>query len=151
MGNSARIGGALIALAVLIVIGSIVGLFLLRGAVSLYNKLVGGAGSARAIPEPSFGKALGIAFVTNLANVVAGLIAGFLLAAVGAVAGMGRSGVNLTAQLIALPLSALVMAGMLSIALPTSLRRAIAVTLCYFLIAIVIGGAFFVVAMLAFK
>lgn len=52
--------------ALVIVVGIVtpIGAVFLCAAVALYNKMVGGASSPRSVPEPGFGKAMRIIFVT---------------------------------------------------------------------------------------
>jgi len=151
MGDGAAIIGVLIVLAVILAVATLVGAIILRAAVSLYNTMAGGANSTAAVPEPPMGKAMGITFVTTLVNGVAGFIVGLVIGGAAAATGARGSGVEVTAQLVSLPISVLVMAGMLAAMLPTTFGRAILVTLCHFLISIVIAGGILVVCIVAFQ
>jgi hypothetical protein len=103
-----------------IAFGTMLGAVFLRAACALYNKLAGGKGSPSSVPEPLLGKAMGITFVTILVHAVAGF------------------------ELLSLPVSLLVLAGMNSALLPTTFARGVLVALCYLLV------GFFVVVVLAF-
>ena len=143
MEDNAGIGGALILLFVILLLGTLGGAIVLRAAVSLYNKMAGGPKSPSAVPEPSTGRAIAIVFVATLVNVVLGFVVGLLFA------GAQMGGLSVTAQLATMPISAFVMAGMLSTLLPTTFQRGILVTLCYLLIALVIVGGIVMVLFLA--
>jgi hypothetical protein len=86
---------------------------------------------------------MGIALVTTFVNAVAGFVIGFLVGAGGTVAGVSERGTVITSNLLSLPLSLLVMAGMNAALLPTTFGRGFLVALCYLLVAL------FVVAVLA--
>lgn len=120
--------GGVLALAVGIPVGAIT----LRGAVSLYNKIVGE--TSPAVPEPSMGKAMGIMLVIMLIDFVVGFFVGSI---VGGAAPRGR-GIHASAQLISLGIGAIVMAGTFSAMLPTKFGRAVLVTLCYILIMLLV-------------
>jgi hypothetical protein len=115
-----------------IALGTVLGAVLLRAACALYNKLAGGKGSPSSVPEPLLDKALGITFVTALVQAVAG------------------------SELLALPVSFLVLAAMSSALLPTTFGRGLLVALCYLLVglfvvvvlAFLFGGLFLVVSLL---
>jgi len=119
-------------------LGTVIGAAFLRTACALYNKLAGGKGSPSSVPEPLLGKALGIIFVTTLANAVAGFVIGLLVGAGSAEAGASERGPAVIAQLLSLPVSLLVMAGMSSALLPTTFARGLLVALCYLLVVLVV-------------
>ncbi len=127
----------LIVSAVMLVFITFIGALFLRAGVSLYNKMVGGPNSPTAAPEPPLGKAMGITFVTALVNKVVEFVVG--LAIIGNSTGYPAVKGSATAQLVAFPLSILVMASMLSALLPTTFGRGLLVALCQLLIAIIIG------------
>ncbi len=85
-GNGDALGVLLCFRAFAAVLGTVIGAVLLLAACAFYNKLAGGTGSPRSVPEPRLGKALGITFVTALVHAAAGF------------------------ELLSLPLSLLVMA-----------------------------------------
>jgi hypothetical protein len=132
-------------LCALVIGGTLIGAVFLRAAVALYNKMAAGASSASSVPEPAFGKAMGITFVTALVPMV-GFLIGFVIGGGAAAAGARGQGVDVVAQLISFPVGLLVMAGMLSLMLPTTFGRAILVTLCYMLV--VLLGVLLVVGVL---
>jgi hypothetical protein len=139
------------ALVIGVAIGLLISAALLRTAVALYNKMAGGASSPSSVPEPAFGKGMGIILVTSsvqlvvtflLTSLVSGVV-GFLisLVTVRGVTVPGEAGKTVTegvrtgAQLIiGLPVNILIMAAWLSAMLPTTFRPAILVTLCYMLL-----------------
>ncbi len=151
MGNDAAIGGVLAFIFGMLVIGTLIGAIILRAAVSLYNSLAGGVGSPMAVPKLSLVKAIGISFTTVLVNAVAGMIIGLVIRDAAAAAGLPKSWTKGTTQLMSLPISVLVMAGMLTALLPTRFGRALLVTLCYFFIVAVIIGAFVLIGVLALR
>jgi hypothetical protein len=142
-----KYGGALGAFLCVMVfalpLGTVIGAVFLRAACALYNKQAGGKGLPDSVPEPLLGKAMGITFVTTLVNGIAGFVIGLLVGAGGAAAGSGERGPAVMAQLLSLPVSLLVMAGMNSALLPTTFSRGLSVALWYLLV------VFFVVAVLA--
>lgn len=138
MNNGAAIGGVLCAMMFVLLLGTVVGAVILRAAVSLCNKFLGADDSDGGVPEPSFGKAIGITFVTTLVNFVAGFMIGLVIGGAAAVGGADPQAGGIVAQLVSLPVGFLVMAGMLTLMLPTTFGRALLVALCHFLIVIVI-------------
>jgi hypothetical protein len=93
------------------------------------------------VVEPEMGKAMGIVFLTYLVNIVVSFAVGFCLGAGAGAAGAGKAqvqGVSLLANLIALPISLLVLAGMISALLPTTFGKALLISLLYVLIGLVI-------------
>jgi hypothetical protein len=137
----------LIGLVVAVTIAGLVTAAVFRAAIAFYNKMVGGAGSVSSVPEPSFGKMLGIAFAAILVNGVVGSIVSSSVVGGAAIGGMNGKEVELFAKLISLPFNLLAMAGVLSSMLPTTFGRAFLVTLCYllicFLIFVVLAVIFF--------
>jgi hypothetical protein len=101
------------------------------------------------VPEPSFGQAWLISFVTILVNAIVGFIVGLAVGAGVEAAGADGASLGKVALLVSIPVSFLVFAGMLTAMLPTSFGRALIVTLLYLavslLIAVVIGGIAFIV------
>lgn len=138
--DAAVVGLWLIFLVGALVIGTLVAAIMLRAAVSLYNKMAGGANSPSAVPEPPMGKAMGVAIVTTFVNFVVASIVHLVIGWAAAAESARDGGVNVTAQLVSLSIGVLVMAGLLSALLPTTFGRGIVVTLFYFLIALVTGG-----------
>lgn len=146
--DGSALGGMICGLVFGLLIGTVVGAVILRAAISLYNKMAGGAGSPSSVPEPQFGKAMGIVAVTCIVNMMVGFVIGLVVG--GAAGGAGTAGAGgadaakgaqLIAQSIAIPASLLVMAGMLSALLPTTFGRALLVTLCQLLVCLLIVAA----------
>jgi hypothetical protein len=130
------IGGLLCVLLVGLPIGALISAVILRAACSFFNKL---AGPDRAVPEPGFGKAMGIAVVCLLVNLVASVAIGLIVGAGGGVAQAGKGATQLIANLVSIPVSFLVMGGILTAMLPTSFQRGVLVALIHTAIAIAIG------------
>jgi hypothetical protein len=138
-----------------IALGTVIGAGFLCVACALYNKLAGGQGSPSSVPELLLGKAMRIAFVTTLFDVVAGFVIGLLVGASSAATGSGVRGPAVVAQLLSLPVSLLVMAGMNCALLPTTFTRGLLVALCCLLVvllavvvlAVLLGGLFLVVSL----
>jgi hypothetical protein len=141
--TASRTAGAIAVFLVVMVVaippGTVIGGLFLRAACGFYNKQASGKGSPDSVPEPLLGKAMGIAFVTTLVNAVAGLVIGLLLGAGGAAAGASERGTTLMSQLLSLPVSLLVMAGLNSALLPTTFARGLLVALCYLLMVFFVG------------
>jgi hypothetical protein len=152
MPEGAAVGGLLLcALVVGLAIETLLGAVLLRAAVALYNKMAGGASSPGSVPEPAFGKAMWVIFAsTVLQLVVGGLFIGISTGAEPVAAGAGGKGVDVVAQLISFPVGLLIMAAVLSAKLPTTFGRAILVTLCYLLLALLVVGVLVGIAALVF-
>lgn len=113
-GNGGAFGVLLCFRAFATAFGTVIGALFLRAGCILYNNLAGGERSPSGVPEPRFGKAMAIAFVTALVHAVMGpqplsALAGFL-----------------------------VMAAMISALLPTTFARGIMVSSCYLLVGIVV-------------
>jgi hypothetical protein len=140
MGENARFDGVLCIWVGFLLVGTLVSAIVLRGGVSLYNKLVGGAKSPRAVPEPDMARALFIAFVTSITNAAVGFLVGLVAGSLAAGAGMREGAYGGTAQLVALLLGLPITVGLLSLLLPTTLVRAMLVTLCQLLLLLLIAG-----------
>jgi hypothetical protein len=139
--------GALCFVVIAIAFALLVSAVILRAACSLYNKIAGSESGG--VPEPSFGKALGIIAVTMLANFVVSFVVGIALGAAGQ---GGQQRMSLMANLVSLPISIAVLAGILTAMLPTTFPRGLVVALLYLVVAIVIGlviGVIVVVVMMA--
>jgi hypothetical protein len=128
-----------------LMIGTLSAAVFLRAAIALYNKLAGGASSPSSVPEPDFGKAMGISFVTCLVQVVAGFLLDLVTGTGAGAARAGGKGIDVQAQLISFPMSLVITAAMLSALLPTTLTRALLVTLCEMLIVVLVVGIALVV------
>jgi hypothetical protein len=146
-GAGALLGGICIALVVGLLIGTLIGGIILRAACSLYNKMAGGDKITYGVPEPTFGKAMGIALVILvvqiLINFTINLVVGAGAQAAGA-SGTAAAGFNLLGLLGSLLIGILVMSGLLTALLPTNFGRAILVTLLYqviFIVVVIIAGA----------
>ncbi|MEW4570730.1 hypothetical protein AB1L88_22930 [Tautonia sp. JC769] len=149
MEDRAAILGALIGLGALLIIGTLVGAIILRAAISLRNKLAGGPETRDAVPEPAIGKAMGITFVATLANLIAGSGVEQFVGGLAAPSSGEGGGWNVIAQLVSLPVGLLVMAGMLSSALPTTFVQAIGVTICHLMISVILGGILLAIVTIA--
>jgi hypothetical protein len=142
--------GAICGFVMFIALGALIGAVFLRAAIALYNKLAGGPQSASSVPEPAFGKAIGINLVAMLIDVALGFLIRLIAGPGTMSADPDSQGFNLGAQLISLPVSLLVTAALLSAMLPTSFGRAILVTLCEILILAVFIGVLAGVGMVLF-
>src|SRR5262245_41883250 len=97
-------------LLILCVIGTLVGCFLLRASVELYNQLVR---ADRRVPDLKFDKAAGIAFLSSLSGCV--ILAGASFAAASFVHRTGASldAVAIRTQVVTLVLDSVVLAALL--------------------------------------
>ncbi len=135
--NVMAISGAMvIGFLIAVLVGSVIGAAFLRAGVGLYNMMAGGNKSKRAVPTPSFGKAMGIVLITWVVNMFTSFLIGLMFGFGGAAAGLRREMLTLSAQLVAIPIAVLIMASMLTALLPTTFGRAILVALCYMLVVI---------------
>jgi hypothetical protein len=112
--NGGALGVSVCLQAFALVLGTVIGAVFLRPACAFYNKLAGGGGSPGSVPEPRLGKAMGITFVAALVPAVPGF------------------------ELLSLPVSLLVLAGMSSALLPTTFARGLLVALCYLAVGLVV-------------
>lgn len=124
-----------------VVIATLIMAMLIRLAVSLANRIVGKSGAT--IPEPSLGSAMGIAFLTTIANSVAGLAVNVLIHADPGI-GKTNPAANLAALSAPVPLGMLIMAGLLALALPTTFGRALFVAFIQCLIYLVLTATLLV-------
>jgi hypothetical protein len=115
--------------------GCLIGGFLLRAAIALYNKV---STPATRISEPRLRTAMGIIFATSCANIIVSLAINFLVGQVFESEGINTKQLWWFAQVVAAPVSVAIMTAMLAAMLPTTVGRAFQVTLCYMLVAIVI-------------
>jgi hypothetical protein len=123
-------------LVIFLPIAALITAVMVRAACSFFNKL---AGADRAVPEPSFPKALGIAVVGMVTNVVVSTLLGLVLGVAGHAAQLNAGPTELIANLISIPVSFFVLGGILTVMLPTSFQRGLLVALIYCGIAIAIG------------
>jgi hypothetical protein len=138
-------GAFVVAMLIGILIFTLIGAVMLRAAIALYNLMAGGSGSPSSVPEPPMGKAMGITLVTAIVNYAVQ----YVIKQVGLQA---PGGLNALLFFMALSFvaSLIVMAIMLTTMLPTSVGRAILVTLCYLLVCIILAAAIIAVLALAF-
>jgi len=126
------------------VLGALLGLFIyavvLRTACALYNKLVGGRGSPIAVPHLPLGIALNIVFVSLVVQTAVSFVIR-LVAGGGFGAGLDLERMSILSQILSLPASLLVMAGLNTALLPTAFARGYLVALlCFLLMAILFGA-----------
>jgi hypothetical protein len=139
--DGGMLGGLLCGLVIALLVGTLIGAVFLRAAIALFNKMAGASGPPAGVPEPPFGRAMGITFVTSLVNWVVGFVIGLATGAGAQAAGPdGAKGVNLLAQAASVPAGLLVMALMLTALLPTSFGKAVLVTLLYLVIVALVVG-----------
>jgi len=144
-----RLAGMAVILGVGLAIGTAIGAVILRAAVSLYNRFVGGANSPSSVKEPSFGSAFLISFVTNLVNWIVGFGIGVVIGVLGIATRSRPLNTMLLAQFISMPVSVIVMSCMLSMLLPAKFGRAFGVSCCYLLVCVVILVVVFLITMMS--
>ena len=148
-GAAGAVVGLLLGLACGVLIATLIGAIILRAAVSAFNKL---SQPENQVPEPDFGKAMLMAFVAAIVNGVVGFGIGIVFGTALAAANAPPMQVQLIVQAISLPISLLVLAGTITLLLPTSFGRALLISLLYLAIgiavAIVIGGFVLIVALI---
>lgn len=146
----ADVGAALVGivcgLAIGLPIGLAIGAIILRAACWLYNKM---AAPESAVPDPSFLKAMGIALVAMIVQVIIGFGMGLVLGVAGTAAGMNEQAIQLISAVLGIPVGLFVSAGTFTLMLPTTFLRGLAVAALQIVItiaiAIVIGGMIFAV------
>jgi hypothetical protein len=156
MDSGVVLGGFLCVIIVAVAVECLIGAVFLRAACALFNRLTGGKGSPRSVPEPPFGDAVRITFVTTLVRAVVVFLIGYLVVLAGAAAGSGERGPTLAAQLLSLPIDIFVMASMNAALLPTTFTRGLLVALCWLLVllfvvvvlAVIFGGVFLAISLL---
>jgi hypothetical protein len=111
-----------------IAIGAPNGAVILRAGCSSYNKLLGGKGSPRAVPEPDFLKAIGI----TLANYLLGGLAGLALRTFEFIG-------DFNAFAAGLLLGILIMSALITLCLPTTFMRALLVSIVVQVVATAVG------------
>jgi hypothetical protein len=127
-------------LAFLVALFTLIGAILLRAGCALYNWLAKRWQPTRRVPEPLFGKAMGITFVTSVVCVIVGfVIFGPLVGPDGTVAAARGGGTALAERLLSLSVSLLVTAGMNAALLPTTFIRGFLVALCSLVVALFVG------------
>lgn len=140
---------ALVALFVLLTISSLIGGLILRASISLFNKLARSRGKTL-IPEPAIPKAIGIVLATFIVNAGVGLLIGVLLGGAAQLAGNGPSYPRFVAGTVSSVAAILSMVVLLALLLPTSLPRALLVTLFNYLISLAIVAFLVAIASLFF-
>ncbi|MFO0863877.1 MAG: hypothetical protein U0744_04330 [Gemmataceae bacterium] len=131
-----------------LLIGALIGAVILRAAIAIYQLLSGGSQSPHAVPEPSFGKSMGIMLIVALAQFAANFIIGMALGAGAQATGGPAPGMGLAAAGGSFVISLLLMSLLLTAMLPTTLPRAFLVTLLYLVVCILVGIVLFGVLML---
>jgi hypothetical protein len=141
MQDGAAVGGLLCGLVIGIGLWTAVGAVFLRAGISFYNKFANELDSTRRVPEPTFGRAMGITFVSAFVNAVVGFVVGLALAnPTAAQDAAAKRWDALVPQLAAVPISLLVLSALLSAMLPTTFGRAVLVVFCYVLMVIFVAG-----------
>lgn len=121
---------------------------LLRAGVSLYNRLVGGPNAPKAVPEPSFSKAVGIVLLVGVINwlvgTLLGLGSGFAAEANPLKLNLGLLEALTVAGSFALGIA--IMAAVLKFVLPTRPMRAVGVSLCHSVVTACIAGVILLIS-----
>lgn len=112
---------------------------LLLVTIALHNKMAGGAESPGSAAAPNFVKAAGITFAAALINAAVGIGVALAAKSTAAIEFVPAGGFGVLAQVVALPLSLLTMAVMLTAMLPTTFGRAVVITLLYLIITIALS------------
>jgi hypothetical protein len=127
-------------LAFLVTLFTVIGAILLRGGCALYNWLARRMKSMIRVPEPSFGKAMGITFVTSLVGALVWFpLCGLLAGPDDTFAGASGRNAFILAYLISLSVSLLVTAAMNAALLPTTFTRGFLVALYSLVVAFFVG------------
>jgi hypothetical protein len=131
----------LIGLVCFLGIGTLIGAIILRAACWAYNKL---CQPDNRVDEPNFGKSLLMALAFTAVQLVVGFGIGLVFGTGLAAAGVDRWQAQLILQAISLPVGILILAGTITLLLPTTFVRGLLIALLYLAIgiavAMVIGG-----------
>jgi hypothetical protein len=127
-------------------VGLYIGAVVLRCGCWLFNKInksVAGPDAVNAVPIPGVGKAMLITLVVSVANLLVAFAIGLAFGVAAGASASNAAGAARLAQIVSIPASLLVGAGLLTAMLPTRFTRALLVVLCEVLIglalAVVIG------------
>lgn len=136
MPQQASLIAIVIAMAIGIPIVLLVSAVLLRAGIALYNRLMGGPQSPKAVPEPSFNKSLLIVLVVGVINFLIGLTTG-----IGKDLGAKAAELNITLtesmmMLGSTAIGIVIMSIALKFMLPTRLGRAVGVSFCHLAVCI---------------
>lgn len=138
----AELIGALVCLGVIFLpVLCLVGSIVLRAAVSWYNRFAGTTTNPSPVPMPTLGRGMGIILVTTVAHIAAVFVSRLIVGIDLLPRRDDQQAVGWLTQLVSLPVSVLVLAGMLKVTLPTTFSRAILVALLHVLIIFLITGA----------
>lgn len=137
MNDSLNVVAILIVAAIGIPIALLIGAVLIRAAVSLHNRLVGGSGSPRAVAVPSLKRAVGIALAIALGNLAISLGVEMAASFTGADRLMGHELATYGPSFV---LEFIMMSAVLAYLLPTRFSRAVGVSVCHVAICIVVAA-----------
>jgi hypothetical protein len=130
-------------------IGTVIFAILLRAAIATYNNMFGGDRKSTRVRTPTFGKALLIAFVTSVVNVLLEVVLESMMDTEAPKPVANRQALNIPALLLSMLASFALLSGMLTMMLPTKFGRAMAVAgLMYAIVIAIVVAA--VLAMLGF-
>lgn len=135
--------GVILLMLVLMVVGIVIGLLIsaaiLRGAVSLCNKMMGNDSYGQ-VAVPSLGRAMLLSLVIfvlqGVVSVGVAIVLGLMSASA---ASLGANSLAVIPQLASVPVGFFVNSALLSALLPTSFTKGMVVALCQYLICILIG------------
>jgi hypothetical protein len=139
---------ALLGLILYVLVMTLITAVILRAAIAFFNAVSGGRHSPSAIPEPSFGKSMGIMLLVMIANAIASIVITMVMGVGAATVGGPPAGINFAAQGGSFVVSLLIMSALLTALLPTTFPRGLLLTLCFGVIAILVGIAIGILAML---
>lgn len=154
--NAQQVGAGLgilcVSLFVGLLIGGLIGAIILRAACWLFNKFSGQSSDSGGVPQPSYGHALAIVFITLIVNSIVGFVIGFLISIALGVGQPGhvdpRTG-QIIAQLVTLPVGIFIGAAIIAAMLPTTFVRGLLISILQVFIALcvlmVIGGIILVI------
>lgn len=115
--------------------GLLVGAVIFRAACSIYNRL---CQPENRVPDPSFGKAMLIAFVSGVAQNIVGVVIGFAIGIASAGVGLDEDVASIAAGLVSIPFSLLISAAINAWLLPTTFGRGLMVALVQLAIVITV-------------
>ena len=135
-----------IGLAIVLPLVLLFGAVLLRAGISLYNRFVGGPESPKAVPEPSFNKAMKIVLLVGVINMLIGAASELTLELVLDAGQLNSRLIEGLQGFASFAIGIMVMAAVLQRMLPTRPGRAIGASLCHTLACCLFAGVILAVA-----
>ncbi|WP_417384993.1 hypothetical protein [Gimesia sp.] len=147
LGDANPVAALLCVVVFVLPIALLIGAVILRTSVSLFNNLASfDEASPYRVPEPGMLNAMGILLLSTIADVIVGFLIGAIIGATGLIP-IGPEGIDprmeLLFNLVVLPITFVIFSAIVSSLLPTTLKRAMGVVLCQYLIVLALVAVFY--------